>query len=154
MNDGFAKPQPTGMRDALTQRMLMPPVGRYMTTKPVTISRAATLADAHRIMRERVIRHLPVVDAAGDLCGIVTQRDLHLIETLMDVEPGSVRVEEAMAERPFVVTSDTPLDEVVEIMGQHKYGSVIVMGKTGIEGIFTAVDACEALAQILRREAA
>ena len=60
-------------------------------------------------------------------------------------------VEDAMTERPFVVTSDTALDEVVEIMGDKKYGSVVVMGHDGIEGIFTAVDACRALAQILHQ---
>ncbi len=134
--------------------MLMPPVSRYMTAKPVTILRTATLAEAHRILREHAIRHLPVVDDAGNLCGIVSQRDLHLIETLSDVDPAAVRVEEAMVEHPFIVTGDNALDEVVEIMGEHKYGSVVVMGRSGVEGIFTAVDACRAFTEILRREAA
>lgn len=131
--------------------MLMPSVSRYMTAKPFTIQRTATLAEAHKLMREHQIRHLPVVDSVGDLCGVVSQRDLHLIETLADADPEKVRVEEAMVERPFIVTSDIALDEVVEIMAEHKYGSVVVMGKQGIEGIFTAVDACQAFAQILRR---
>jgi hypothetical protein len=39
-------------------------------------------------------------------------------------------------------------------MGERKYGSVVVMGKQGIEGIFTAIDACQAFAQILRRAVA
>lgn len=59
-----------------------------------------------------------------------------------------------MIERPFVVTGDTALDEVVEIMGEHEYGSVVVMGRQGIEGIFTAIDAGQAFVQILRRAAA
>jgi acetoin utilization protein AcuB len=134
--------------------MLMPAVSRYMTPKPVTITQTATIADAHRSMREHGIRHLPVLDAAGNLCGIVSQRDLHLIETLSDVDPASVRVEEAMEKRTFVVTGDTALDEVVEIMAEHKYGSVVIAGRQGVEGIFTAVDACRALVQILQREAA
>jgi acetoin utilization protein AcuB len=132
--------------------MLMPPISRFMTTKPVTIERTATLAEAHASMRERNVRHLPVVDNVGNLCGIVSQRDLYLIETLAGaVDQETVRVEEAMMERPYVVTSDTALDEVVEIMGDHKYGSVVVMGKQGVEGIFTAVDACKAFAEMLRR---
>lgn len=102
----------------------MPPVSRYMTAEPRTILCTATLADAHKIMREQTIRHLPVVDGAGNLCGVVSQRDLYLLETLGDVDQATVCVEEAMIERPFVVTRDTALDEVVEIMGEHKYGSV------------------------------
>jgi acetoin utilization protein AcuB len=131
--------------------MLMPAVSRYMTAKPVTIERTATLAAAHRLMREHLIRHLPVLDENGDLCGIVSQHDLHLLQTLADIDPNKVRVDEAMIERPFVVTGDTALDEVVEIMGEHKYGSVVIAGRDGIEGIFTAVDACQAFTEILRR---
>lgn len=133
--------------------MLMPSISRFMTTKPVTVIRTATLAKAHQIMREHTIRHLPVLDDAGNLCGIVSERDLHLIETLSDVDIEAVRVEEAMVGHAFVVTGDMPLDEVVEIMGKHKYGSVIVMGRGGVEGIFTSVDACRAFTQVLRREA-
>lgn len=127
----------------------MPAVSRYMTRNPATIERTASLSEAHKLMRERQVRHLPVVDRAGNLCGVVSQRDLHLIETLADVDPQRIRVEEAMVERPFAVTGDTSLEEVVEIMADHKYGSVVVIGHEGIEGIFTAVDACRAFAQVL-----
>ena len=137
----------------LSAHMLVPSVSRYMTAKPITIARTATLAEAHRTMRAHGIRHLPVIDEAGNLCGEVSQRDLHLIETLSDVDLETVRVEEAMVERPFIVTGDTALEEVVEIMGEHKYGSAIVMGRDGVEGIFTAVDACNVLAELLHEEA-
>jgi hypothetical protein len=38
-------------------------------------------------------------------------------------------------------------------MAQKKYGCAIVVGRGGVEGIFTAVDACRVLAELLRREA-
>ena len=136
--------------DAAPEIMLMPPVSRYMTPKPWTIDRFATVETAERVMREHAVRHLPVLDGR-DLCGIVSDRDLHVVRNLVDTDPANLRVELAMTDRPFVVTGDTPLDEVVEIMGRQKYGSVVVVGHDGIEGIFTAVDACEALAQILQR---
>jgi CBS domain-containing protein len=44
---------------------------------------------------------------------------------------------------------------VVRIMGDRKYGSVVVVGAHGVvEGIFTAVDACRALADVLDRATA
>jgi acetoin utilization protein AcuB len=134
--------------------MLMPSVSRYMTGQPWTIERSAPLAKAHELMRSHGIRHLPVLDEAGELVGIVSDRDLHLAETLRDVDLEHETVDEAMTEHPFVVTGDMALDEVVEIMAQHKYGSVIVMGRAGVEGIFTAVDACQVLSELLRRETA
>ena len=46
-----------------------------MTTKLVKLTKGATLGDAHRITREKGIRHLPVVDPETDkLLAIVTQK--------------------------------------------------------------------------------
>jgi acetoin utilization protein AcuB len=52
-----------------------------MTVSPVVIASDRTLADAHRLMRERGFRHLPVVDD-GRLVGLVSPRDLYLLESL------------------------------------------------------------------------
>lgn len=131
--------------------MNIPAVSQVMSEHPWTIERHATLADAHRIMRGHHVRHLPVVDDRG-LCGIVTERDLHLIETLADSDPDTTLVEDAMREDPFVVTADTPLDEVLEAMAKFKYGSVIVANRNGVQGIFTAVDACQEFARMLHGE--
>jgi acetoin utilization protein AcuB len=120
-----------------------------MTQHPWTIERTATLADAHELMRDHNIRHLPVLDQ-GEVCGIISERDLLFYETRSESRPDTVPVELVMVERPFIVTSDAPLDEVAEIMGAHKYGSVVVVGRNGVEGIFTAMDACQAFAQTLR----
>ncbi len=102
-------------------------------------------------MREHDIRHLPVVEER-ELCGMISDRDVHLFEAIFHCDPHEVHVEEAMSEPPIAVDAETPIDEVVELMGERKLGSVVVKGKAGIRGIFTATDACRALAQILRRE--
>jgi IMP dehydrogenase len=47
-----------------------------MIIDPITLSEGATLADAHRIMREFKIGGIPVVDGQGTLVGILTNRDL------------------------------------------------------------------------------
>lgn len=131
---------------------MMLSISHYMTALPCTVDRDASLADAHAIMRGQLIRHLPVVHD-GTLVGVVTQRDLHLLETIGDVDLETTLVSEAMTENPFIVTGDTALDDVVEIMADKKYGSAIVVGRGGVEGIFTAVDACRVLAETLRHDA-
>lgn len=131
--------------------MPVPAVSRYMTPQPFSIDRKAPLQQAHAVMRKHRIRHLPVLDQ-GALVGVVTMRDLHLLETIGEVDLETTFVEEAMTQHPFVVTGDMPLDEALDIMTEHKYGSVIVMGRNGVEGIFTATDACRVLAEILRRD--
>jgi acetoin utilization protein AcuB len=141
------------MLDATAPVMLMPTLARYMTRKPWTIARNATMAEAHRVMREHEIRHLPVVDGTR-IVGIVTMHDLHLLETLPGVSQDEVEVEEAMSSEVFAVSEHDELAGVVERMAQAKLGSAVVMGHSGLIGIFTSIDALRALADILRREAA
>jgi acetoin utilization protein AcuB len=122
-----------------------------MTVQPWTIERDASLRDAHTLMQSHQIRHLPVLED-GRLVGVVTDRDLLLLEVTARVDVDTTHVDRAMTERPFIVTGDTALDEVVAIMSERKYGSVIVMGREGVEGIFTAVDACRVLSEVLQSE--
>ena len=42
--------------------------------------------------------------SGGKLVGIITDRDLALIETLKDVDPTKVSVEDAMSQAPYTVT--------------------------------------------------
>lgn len=134
--------------------MLMPSISRYMTRQPWTIRRDAKMSQAHQVMRLHRIRHLPVLEA-GKLVGIVSDRDLHLIETLPDGDPDEVEVEDAMTEDVYAASPDDPVDAVVERMADHKYGSAVVMNRRGVvEGIFTTIDAMQVLADVLRRATA
>jgi len=127
----------------------IPPVSKYMSTSPFSIGRDQTLQRAHEMLREHKIRHLPVLEG-GQLVGMVTMRDLNLVETLRDVDPKEVTVEDAMSTTVYSVHPDTPLDEVASAMAEHKYGSAVVMQNTKIVGIVTTVDVCRALAELLR----
>ena len=127
----------------------IPSIQKYMTTAPHSIGSDQTVATATLMMHEHRIRHLPVL-RGGHLLGMLTDRDIKLIETFRDVDPAQVSVEEAMTEQPYSVSPDAPLDEVVETMAAHKYGSAVIMQNQKVVGIFTTVDACQALAQLLR----
>jgi acetoin utilization protein AcuB len=130
--------------------MKKPTIRDYMTPSPHTIGPDQTLAVAHKMMREHGIRHLPVL-RAGRLLGLVSDRDLRLIETLKDVDPGQVQVEEAMATEPYAITPDTSLEHVALEMAEHKYGSALVVEHDRVVGVFTTVDALRALQDLLGR---
>jgi acetoin utilization protein AcuB len=120
----------------------------YMTRAPLTIRPGQTLAEAHRMMRQNRIRHLPVMDGRK-LVGIVSQRDLALIESLPDVEPAEVPVEDAMVGDVYVVTPGTPLGEVAGEMARRKLGAAIVAAGRRVVGVFTATDACSVLSRLM-----
>lgn len=102
-----------------------------MSPTPHTIGSEQTLATAHALMRQHGVRHLPVLHG-GKLLGIVSQRDLFFVESLKDVDPERVTVEEAMTQEPYVVDAETPLPEVVRTMAQSRYGAALADGE--VEG--------------------
>jgi acetoin utilization protein AcuB len=119
-----------------------------MTRTPLLIGVEQSLSAAHEVMRSNGIRHLPVLHG-GKLVGMVSQRDLHIVESLRDVNPDDVTVEEAMTQDVYAVPPRTPLREVVNEMAERKLGSAVVVEGTRIVGVFTAVDALDTLVGIL-----
>lgn len=123
-------------------------IAQRMTKTPYLIGAEQSLRVAHDLMHQHEIRHLPVLHG-GKLIGLVSQRDLHLVETLRDVDPEVVRVEEAMTQDVYAVSPKTPLKEVVHEMAERKLGSAVVVEGTTVVGVFTTVDALEFLAEML-----
>lgn len=123
-------------------------IAERMTRTPHLIGAEQPLTAAHEMMRSNGIRHLPVLHG-GKLVGLVSQRDLHFVESLRDVDPGEVRVEEAMTQDVYAVTPRTLLKEVVSEMAERKLGSAVVVDGNKIVGVFTTVDALDTLAGLL-----
>jgi acetoin utilization protein AcuB len=122
-------------------------IAQVMTSSPLTINGRATMREALTIMESHGIRHLPVLHG-GRLVGMVSDRDLRLIETLDGVDPEKLAVEEAMSQDVYAVESQTSLREVARTMAERKYGSAVVMEGAQVRGIFTTVDALRVLATL------
>ncbi len=125
----------------------MPTVQKVMTPMPHTVGRDIPLNTALGLMREHRIRHLPVQDA-GELVGMLTDRDLRLASSFAEGE--QLTVDDVMTPDPYAVAPETPLDHVVREMAEKKLGSAVVQQGNGkVVGIFTAVDALNVLADTL-----
>jgi acetoin utilization protein AcuB len=124
-------------------------IENFMTGSVHTIGTKSPLTEAHRLMNNHAIRHLPVLEG-GRLVGMLSQRDLHLIETLKDVVPKEVLVEEAMSQDAYTVAPEAPLEDVAREMALHKYGSAVIVRGREVLGIFTTTDALRALDTVLR----
>lgn len=127
----------------------IPSIQKYMTTTPHTIGSDQSIARAAAVMSEHHIRHLPVL-RGGRLLGVLSDRDVKLIEGFRDVDATKTAVEEAMTELPYTVAPDAPLDEVASTMAEKKLGSAVIMQNHKVVGIFTTVDACQALSDLLQ----
>jgi acetoin utilization protein AcuB len=121
-----------------------------MTPSPLTIGPTSSLSKAVRLMRGNQVRHLPVVDG-GRVVGVLSQRDILIMESLPGVNPTEVRVEEAMVRDVFAVVPGAPVGQVIETMIDRKLGSAIVCEGEQVLGVFTTIDALRALHALLER---
>lgn len=76
-------------------------VNNLMSTEVVTIGRNETLKSAEALMESHHVRHVPVIDSDGKLCGILSARDLFRGALLRALGYGS-RAEEMMLDTTVV----------------------------------------------------
>jgi acetoin utilization protein AcuB len=100
-------------------------------------------------MQEQGVRHLPVVDKAGKMVGLVTEDDLLKAgpsqATLLSVwEIHSllmrVKVKDVMVKDVITTTEDTAIEEAAHQLLDHKIGCLPVMREGKLVGIITESD--------------
>ncbi len=127
----------------------------WMTANPITVDPKTTLPEAHKIMRDRRIRRLPVVDR-GHLVGIVTLGDVREAEpsdatTLSIFELhyllAKLTIGEIMTREPITISENATIREAAKMMLQHKIGGLPVTEGGKLVGIITESDIFRVLAQ-------
>jgi acetoin utilization protein AcuB len=137
-----------------------------MTAGPMTIDPEAPVETAVTVMRERRLRHLPVVDDGGRLVGIVTDRDVRsaifgpaIVEYLPATERGrlaalaralnDVRVRHVMTWGARTIGPDAPVAQAAAVMADARVGSLPVIDSGRLVGIVTERDVLKSLAGTL-----
>jgi acetoin utilization protein AcuB len=133
-------------------------VSNIMTPDPLTVSDKTAIDEALKLMREKKVRRLPVLNAKGNLVGIVAEKDIlyaspspatslsiHEIHYLVS----KLTVEEIMTKDVFTVTDDTPLEEAARIMADNRIGALPVMREGKLVGIVTETDIFKAFLRLL-----
>lgn len=123
------------------------PVEEFTTPNPITATENTSLEELRSLMTENDIRHLPIL-REGEVVGIVSDRDLRVIEGLKPTASLKVKARDIMVQDPVTVSSEAPLFEVAYEMSSRKIGSVIVNEENSFLGIFTVTDALNALVEI------
>jgi acetoin utilization protein AcuB len=133
----------------------------WMTLNPITVDPKTTLPEAHKLMKERRIRRLPVVDR-GHLIGIVTLGDVR------DAEPSDattlsifelhyllakLTIGEIMTREPITIRPEATIREAARIILQHKISGLPVMEDGKLVGIITESDIFRVLVQEPERSA-
>lgn len=110
-----------------------------MSAHPVTIRSDSDYKDALRLMHERSVHHVPVLDADRRLVGIVAERDL-LLAASQHLH-SLIEVGEVMHRDVVTVAPDTPITEAAMLMLEHRIGGLPVLnGQQQVVGVITESD--------------
>ncbi len=115
-----------------------------MTSQVTTIYRREDLSVADFIMTLGRIRHIPVLDDNGSLCGIVTHRDLifHVLSSALTEgkAANALPVSGAMTVDVVVISPDATLGDAAELMIEKKIGCLPVVENGELVGMLTETD--------------
>ncbi len=115
-------------------------VKRYeagVVKEPVTIRPDMTVRDVMQITQQHKFSGLPVVDGAGKVVGIVTNRDLRF-ETNLDHPVASIMTPR---ERLVTVKEGSPREEAIGLLHRHRLERVLVVNDAfELRGLITVKD--------------
>ena len=140
-----------------------------MTLNVVSIEPDESILHAARLMLQKNISGLPVVDRSGSLVGIITEGDFlrraeigtqrrraRWIEFLLGpgkladdyVRTSGRKVHEVMTPKVFTVSQDSPLEEAVQLMERQHIKRLPVMHGTRVVGIITRANLMRAMVSL------
>lgn len=123
-------------------------ISEIMSPLTHSIGVEQSLSEASHRMHQFEIRHLPVL-RGGRLVGIVSERDVAMVESLPGVDPKAVEVGEAMTAEPYAVPPGASLPAVLREMAAQKYGAAVIVEGERPVGIVTTIDALRLCVDLL-----
>jgi acetoin utilization protein AcuB len=127
-----------------------------MSVSPVTIPPSMSVYEAHTLMQQRKVRHLPVLKD-GCLVGIVSDRDIRLVLpspatslTVWEIQHllDKLTVGEMMTYFVMTTAPDRLMTEAVGRMLGHKVGALPVVENRRVVGILTRTDVLRAFRRL------
>ena len=130
-----------------------------MTPNPVTVTPDISVAEAWDLMRERSIRHVPVLER-GTLVGMLSDRDLAHFDMTRLIAPESAEqlrralstpVARVMSTDIVGVTPDAEVGEIVDLLVENRIGAVPVVRPDTQEliGIVSYIDVLEVVRDLV-----
>ena len=122
-------------------------VKKFMSSKLVTVSEEASIAEAVNLLKKHSIRHLPVVKGE-EVVGLVTETELRgaIFPAMLE----DLTVKDVMISQPVTVDPEAPLEEAARLIYHNKVTALPVVDKTGeLRGIISMVDMLLALIDLM-----
>jgi acetoin utilization protein AcuB len=128
-----------------------------MKANPITVGPLDSFRHAMNLIRQRGIRHLPVMEG-GRLVGIVTDRDvrqaspsaatsleIHELHYLLE----KITIRDIMTSEVVTATPEMPIEAAARLMLTHRIGSLPVLRGMALVGIITETDILSAFVEVM-----
>lgn len=120
-----------------------------MVKDVITVEETTSLKDVARILAENKITGAPVVNAEGDLVGVISESDI--VRKTNNIGAWSPNQAGQIMTKPAVtVTPSETLQRVCEMMHNRRLHRVVVAEGKQIHGILTTMDILRAIATNLK----
>ncbi|MBN1178070.1 MAG: CBS domain-containing protein [Anaerolineae bacterium] len=129
-----------------------------MTPNPICGRPEMPVTELQAKMNKKNIRHLPIVDAGGNLVGLVTQRSLlsalrtdesDLSQFEVSYILKKIKAHHVMVTNIITIDEDVPIEEAARIMADKHIGCLPVMRASELVGIITDNDLFSAMLNLL-----
>jgi CBS domain-containing protein len=111
-----------------------------MTRTVETVPQNATVGEVARVMRDRAIGDVLVTDDSGELCGILTDRDLVIRVLAEDRNPDQVRVGEICTAHAVTLDPAATVEKAIELMRANAIRRIPVVENNRAIGIVSIGD--------------
>jgi CBS-domain-containing membrane protein len=124
-------------------------IADIMTSKVVTLSPHHSFSEAANLMNDRYFRHCVVVDAHGQIVGVISDRDI-LRALARNPNARSKSLEQIMTHNPVTVRRHTPIADAVSKIVSKRINCLPVVDEDGsVCGIVTSTDLLKSYQQLL-----
>lgn len=118
------------------------------------VSHDMTVHEAARYLRERQVRAVGVLDAAGKLAGVISQSDISDKVAAENKTSGSMQVSEIMSRELVAVSPEFTLDECLLKMEKHGIFHLLVIDSEGVFcGMISVTDLLQVIASDQKQRA-
>jgi CBS domain-containing protein len=114
-----------------------------MTANPRTLLVGASVLSAAQAMKEEDVGSIPVVDSAGVLCGMITDRDIVLRVVAPGGDPAVTPVDAVATRSVSSAYPDESLDEALEDMALWKVRRLPVVEGDRVVGVLAQADVAQ-----------
>jgi CBS domain-containing protein len=124
-------------------------VKELMNDRVYSLRPTDTVYDARRLMVEKRVRHVPILERNGQFVGLITKHDILALSVsdLADIDPSeradiesNIPLSEVMIKDVVVAEEDTSLLDAARFLLEQKHGCLPIFNHGELSGILTESD--------------